>query len=349
MAMSSDRLIKQEIFNKVGDVRPDLKLRVFPDTSNQDQKRFSEGGLTFGFNGVSYGSCDAAWVTAGVWIDRFDNSNQNPRPVLALEGTDGLNRGNTGNAQYQRFHHALGSVRNGVPSVYYLRRGANIIRPELHGMAYFATKIEGTPYLVTDDLVVVSEILKNFGNQKQFDLSTSKLINASRHIYEEWFKRNFGSIEKFAEKRSTILWNGYAIKHSARSARNFTDGSQRAGHIAVGEMYLSKYLLPKFPVLYLWPRFSRNEITDLDRRKGHDKEWRLLRNEPGVTLITRDELVGLPSKLDHDLAALRDTPLKGKPYTRYKEIAALIETGLRHGSIGVDLEFDDSAVTLDRS
>ena len=346
--MSSDRLIKQEVFTKVGQVRPDLELRVFPDTSNQDQLRFSDGGLTFGYQGVSYGSCDAAWVTQGVWIDRFDESEQSSRPVLSLESTDGLNRGNSGNAQYQRFHHGLGSVRNGVPSVYYLKRGSTKIRPELHGMAYFASQVEGVPYLVTDNLSRVKDLLAVFDNTDLFQELVRNMNEESRKIFRKWFDDVYGSIEKFAEKRSTVLLDGYAVKHAGRNARNFTDGSQRAGHIAVGEMYLSKYLLPDFPILYLWPRFSRRNVIELDRRKSHDKEWRLLRSEPGVVIITRDELIGLPSKLVGELKNLESVPLKGDYMSRYRAVTKTIESGLRSGSIGIDLKLAESVVVLNR-
>ena len=40
---------------------------------------------------------------------------------------------------------------------------------------------------------------------------------------------------------STIIKKNYVIKYAGRMKRNFTDGSQRAGHIAVGEMFLTKY------------------------------------------------------------------------------------------------------------
>ena len=41
----------------------------------------------------------------------------------------------------------------------------------------------------------------------------------------------------FFQKRSTIILDDHIIKYSARCIKNFTDGSQRAGHIAVGECF----------------------------------------------------------------------------------------------------------------
>jgi hypothetical protein len=70
MAYSSDEIIKREILDTLGHETKGIKLRIFPQSSNEDQKPFSEGGLTFGFEGVSYGSCDAAWYVDDDGIGR---------------------------------------------------------------------------------------------------------------------------------------------------------------------------------------------------------------------------------------------------------------------------------------
>lgn len=337
MAQSSDELIKREIADKVGSVRDDLQLRVFPSGSNKDQELFSEGGLTFGVQGVSYGSCDAAWSTKSTWIDKFDNKTYQISPVLALEGTNALNTGSGGNAQYQRFHHALGAVRNGITGVYYLRRGKQKIRPELHGMAVAASLIEGSPYIVTDDLGLVSALLQHGKDDKKFKTVVDAALKESKKIFDSYFENHFGDWETFAKKRSTILLDDIAIKHAGRMKRNFTDSSQRAGHIAVGEMYLTKFLFPNHKVKYLWPRMSAKDVEDLDSRKASDKEWALLRSESRVEIITRDDLRGLEKSIHNKLHRLRDQPLKGAAVSEYNDIALSIQVGLESGKYKIDV------------
>jgi len=338
VAQSSDELIKREIADKVGSVKSEFKLRVFPSGSNKDQELFSQGGLTFGVNGVSYGSCDAAWCIEANWVDMNDKREYPIRPILALEGTNALNTGSGGNAQYQRFHHALGAVRNGIIGVYYLRRGTQNIRPELHAMSVAASSIEGTPYIVTDDLELVKTLISSADNQDKFTNKVNEALKKSSLIFDEYFDQRFGDWNTFAKKRSTILIGDTAIKHAGRMKRNFTDGSQRAGHIAVGEMYLTKYLFPKHKVDYLWPRMSRADVLELDNRKSSDKEWALLRSEPHVRIVTREEVSGLEKALRNDLFEMRDEPLKGSAMSAYSRIAMLIQTGLETGKYAIELD-----------
>ena len=338
MAQSSDELIKREIADKVGPVRSDFQLRVFPSGSNKDQELFSQGGLTFAVDGVSYGSCDAAWCIKANWVDMNDKMEYQTRPILALEGTDALNTGSSGNAQYQRFHHALGAVRNGIIGVYYLRRGTQKIRPELHAMSVAASSIEGTPYIVTDDLELIKTLLSSSDNLEKFNKVVTEALKKSDLIFQNWFGERFRDWNTFAKKRSTILIGDTAVKHAGRMKRNFTDSSQRAGHIAVGEMYLTKYLFPKYKVDYLWPRMCREDVLELDSRKSTDKEWGLLRSEPRVRIVTRDEVRGLEKTLRNDLYQMRDEPLKGSAMSAYKRISTLIQTGLENGKYAIELD-----------
>jgi len=338
VAQSSDELIKREIADKVGRVRKDLELRVFPSGSNQDQELFSQGGLTFGVGGVTYGSCDAAWYTGAVWLDVNDGKEYPQRPVIALEGTNALNTGSGGNAQYQRFHHVLGAVRNGVLGVYYLRKGPQKIRPELHGMAAAASLVESAPYVVTDDLDLVKSLLLGLGNERIFSGLVGEAVENSKLIFEKYFDQRYGDWNTFAKKRSTVLIGNTAIKHAGRMKRNFTDGSQRAGHIAVGEMYLTKYLFPNHRIDYLWPRMSRDDVIELDSRKSSDKEWNLLRSEPRVRIVTRDEVRGLEKSIRNDLYGMRDEPLKGVAKSAYDLIATKIQSGLEDGRYAIEVD-----------
>jgi len=334
MSRSSDALIKREIQTKVGHVREGLTLRIFPGTSNFDQKTFVEGGLTFEAGENSYGSCDAAWTIEELWKNPHDGKTYRVRPLVALEGTDALNTGSSGNAQYQRFHHVLGAIRSGIPGVYYLRKGPTPIRPELHGMAA-AVSAGGVPYIVTDDLSVVSGLVAVSDDPEAVLEFAAPHIEASKSIFETYVKKNFGSMEEFALKRSTILKPDYLVKHAGRMVRNFTDSSQRAGHIAVGEMFLTRTLFAGVPMYYLFPRMTSVEIASLDLRKADDKEWRILRSEAGVEIIGRDQLSGLDAATDSRLRALATTPLKGESLKRYNKLAKIIEDGLRTGTLTV--------------
>lgn len=327
--MSSDQIIKYEIIDKVKKF-PGINLRIFPDSSNEDQQLVSHGGLTFSFDGVDYGSCDVGWFQEIVV-----NGKRTEVPLIGLEGTDALNRGSTGNAQYQRFHHALGAVKNGYIGIYYLREGDSEMQLDLLEMAYNATIHEPGEgaYLIIQKLSVVNEILEliyKYGRHSQE--VNNYLIDYANKMHDTWYKKKFSqynySWKTFAEKRSTILEDDYIIKYAGRMMRNYTDGSQRAGHIAVGEMYLSKYLFYGKKVYYLCPRMCKTEVDYLDIHKSDDKEWTLLRHEDNVFYVTRDDLLGLPADIAAKFASIKDEPLKGVALKTYNECIKKMVAGL---------------------
>jgi hypothetical protein len=321
MAQSSDELIKREIVDFFKDFSQSPSLRIFPQSSRDDQKTFSAGGLTFGVNGTLYGSCDAAWYSMESWTDKNDGKTYGIKPLLALEATDALSRGSSGNAQYQRFHHALGAVRNGIAGVYYFRKGPDKIQPDLYGMAAAASRIENTPYVVTDDLNLVKNILKMQSAQNYTDY-LEEVLRQMDSIFADSFKSRYGSDWKeFARKRSTVIKQNKVIKYAARNVPNFTESSQRAGHIAVGEMYLTKYFFPDNKFFYLFPRMSRKDLKTLDTGKSTDKEWFLLRNEPGVEIKTIDDVVNLSENIRAAFRSIKQSPLKGAALKTYKEAA----------------------------
>ncbi len=332
MAYSSDEIIKREIIDYLGHEINDIKLRIFPQSSNDDQKLFSEGGLTFGFNGVSYGSCDAAWYVDEKWIDGLNGKEIDKKPVIALEGTDALNRNSGGNALYQRFHHALGAVKNGLVGVYYLKKGLTKIQPDLYGMAYYASQVEKGNYLITDDLNVVKELLERYNDKNSFDLFIKDYLEKMYEIFNEKFQLFYkGDWNEFAKKRSTIIKDDYVIKYAGRSRRNFTDGSQRAGHIAVGEMFLTKYYFYNKKFYYLFPKMTHEDLDLLDKNKNTDKEWFLLRNEPNVFIKTIDDIEGVDKNIKKKLLQIKDEPLKGDAFKTFnegtKEIVSKLESG----------------------
>lgn len=325
MALSSDEIIKREIVDKFGYMCNGLRIRIFPQSSNEDQKLFSNGGLTFSANGVDYGSCDAVW---------YKNENGKCIPVIGLEGTDALSRKSSGNAQYQRFHHALGAVKNGIIGIYYLKRGIDKIQEDLFEMAYSASNHEKGIYLIIDDLDQLKLVIDNINNEDVLN----DVINTILEEMHSKFMRKFnnvyhGSWQTYAEKRSTIIEPNRVIKYAGRMRRNFTDSSQRAGHIAVGEMYLTKYHFYGKNVIYLLPKMTRSDIEFLDTHKSHDKEWYLLRNEPMVEIKTMDDLVDLPDQIKQNLLAIQNEPIKGDVYRIYNHCISEIVKGLKNKTI----------------
>lgn len=212
MVADSDELLKRELIEEIG-VRvistctgEELNLRIFPDGSTEDQLPWYDGGLTFKHGGLSFGSNDAAY-----FIERGGTEI----PIMALELTDALNRGSRGNAQYQRFHHALGAVRNSVIGVYYLKPGEHEVQPDLYKMALSAWEIHGTPYIITQDLAEIKTLLDLWGCQREFESHLDSIRRNMELIFEESFANRYSSDwHVFSMKRSTIIYDDYIIKYS---------------------------------------------------------------------------------------------------------------------------------------
>jgi hypothetical protein len=130
----------------------------------------------------------------------------------------------------------------------------------------------------------------------------------------DYFNKTFlskdgGNYEKYYEKRSIVKTkSGEYIKYAGRNFRNFTESSQRAGHIALGEFLLAKYFLnSKF--YYLFPRMLKSEKGILDSRNA--KEWKIMKLDKTANIITLDDLEGVPEDLKKNILALKDLPLGG--------------------------------------
>jgi len=328
MAVSSDEFIKREITQEVGLKVGIYSARVFSEGSDDDQKLFQNGGLTFTHLGQDYGSCDCVYV---------ERNNGSDRPILAIEGTDCLSRGSSGNAQYQRFHHILGAVKQGIIGVYYLRKGDHKVQPDLYGMAYRVSQTYKTPYLIVQDLFVIKDILMLM-NKGVSELNSyiEQYQKKTFALYEEKFRKDYqNSWEKFADKRSTIIFKDHIVKYSARNKLNFTDSSVRAGHIAVGEMFLTKYSFPDKPFYYLWPRMTAREVKELDTEKSNDKEWQLIRKEPNVVIKTIDDLVGLPNELRFVFEQVKHSALKGEYVRKWNAAAKTLHELIKAGKVQV--------------
>ena len=194
MAYKSDQIVKSEL-SSIGDMG-NLKIRVFPPDTRDDQIHWVNGGLCFGRHELLYGSCDGAWYTEESWTDPLTGENSNLRPVIAVEGTLALERGSSGNAQYQRFFHVLGAIRSGIIGVYYLRKGESSIRPDLFKAALNASAKHGKPYLVIDELTELQGLVETIANHGEDSPQANEVIqkinqkmlayweNAFEHMYK---------------------------------------------------------------------------------------------------------------------------------------------------------------------
>lgn len=331
MALSSDETIKREIIDHVGITPYGYEARVFFEGSNEDQKLFKDGGLTFSYDEQSYGSCDCVYI---------QKDKDKDIPILAIEGTDCLSRGSSGNAQYQRLHHALGAVLNGIIGVYYLKtkEGSHKIQEDLYGITYKMSKFLKTPYIVTDDLNVIKNILMYMSDDKNkmndyindyLDLSYKKFLEKFKTLYK-------GSWDIFGKKRSTVIFNNYVIKYSSRKFRDFTDSSQRGGHIALNELTLTKYYFIDKKVIYLWPRMNLKELNKINETKTTDKEWSIMSTDKNVVLATIDDLIDLPENLKNKILYLRDKKLLKNPFAReWKSTMAKLHNLLDLGKVKI--------------
>ena len=301
MALSSDETIKREIIDHVGIAPFGYEARVFFEGSNDDQKLFEDGGLTFSHNGKSYGSNDC------IYVKKEGNKDI---PVLAIEGTDALNRGSSGNAQMQRLHHAYGAVLNGVVGVYYLKKGKHKIQEDLYGITYKMSKNLKTPYLVTDELDVIKNILMYMSSDisKMHEYINNYLESSYEKFMKKFNTRYKGSWKEYGKQRSTVIYDDkdYVVKYSSRVARDFTDGSRRGGHVALGELYLSKNYFLNKKIIYLWPRMYLTELNELCEKKKNDKEWNKIITDDQTVVATMDDLINLPNSLKEKLMKLRE-------------------------------------------
>jgi len=309
MANKSDEIIKRELLD-IGDVG-NLKLRVFPGGSREDQKHWGDGGLSFGYDNIYYGSCDGAWYLEKEWQDPLSKKACHQAPVFAVEGTLALERGSAGNAQYQRFFHVLGAVLSGVTGIYYLRAGKDALRYDMPKAALNASEMHKIDYLIINDINDLRKLIESCATEnikKYQDVVTDikrKMEDCFKNVFDKRFK---GDLEKYFTSRSIIRLPNINIKYLGGNFRNFTEGSQRGGHVILGEFLMAKYILRE-PFYFLLPRLLPEEVKQLD--KYHKKEWLVLRNDKMGKLITLDDLDGVNPKLKKLILSLKNQPLGG--------------------------------------
>lgn len=312
MAFKSDYIIKQEL-KSIGEIG-DLKLRIFPGSSREDQLHWCDGGLCFGKTDLLYGSNDAAWFVEESWKDPISGKQSSSKPIVAIEGTLALERGSSGNAQYQRFFHALGAILSGVIGIYYLREGYDSLRYDLPMAALNASKLHGCDYFVTTDLGDVKKIVRAIGihgvGSGEYKNLSDKIKGKMLDYFNNALRRiHNGDIKDYYKKRSIIILpDGTAVKYLAGNYRNFTESSQRGGHIVLGEFLLAKYFLNQ-GFYYLLPRLTEEDIVNLD--KSNKKEWKIIRVDEMGKVITMDDLDNLPPTLRKDILKLKNIPLGG--------------------------------------
>lgn len=351
----SDAILKRQL-DDIGD-HGNLKRRRFIGGSNQDQQLWKDGGLTFGIDGIPYGSCDFAWYTEEKWIDPFDNKSYSIKPQLVVEATDALNTRSFGDAQIQRLHHGLGSFRCNVDTVYWLRstEDSEKIQEYVPGAAYFMTQFyqaqgHTSSYLVTtelEDIRELAELLGNGGNQSEDYQNKKKEILQKMHDqFFNFLQEKYGgdwmeylrSEEIF--QTSTQQW----VKLMGARKQNWLDSSKRGGHIYVSKTIASKYLLigsglfntDSDALNILWALMPRADYDEIERSKTNDKEWRILtRIENGnIRIVTNDELSGLSDQLKKVFSELQDANLNRSPHKRNKNrFNKEVIAGLQNGSI----------------
>ena len=339
MTNKSDQIVKEELLS-IGNVG-NLKIRIFPSDTRDDQIHWIDGGLCFGRRDLLYGSCDGAWYTEESWTDPLTGENSNLRPVIVVEGTLALESGSSGNAQYQRFSHVLGAIRSGIIGVYYLQKGKDPIRPDLFKAALNASVKHGKPYLVIDELTELQGLVEAIANHGEDSPRTSEVIqdiyqkmlaywqNAFEHMYK-------GDIKEYYARRSIIqTTTGEYIKYAGRNYLNFTKPKQRAGHIALGEFYMAKYFLD-CPFYYFLPRLTPDEIGELDQRDA--KEWKLMQADDLGKIVTIENFTGVGRKWKRDLRSDKDEPLKGPPMSRYNQLMRTFRENVQQGKIHLGRE-----------
>ena len=321
---ANDEILKREIIEKVGPEIGPFKARIFPEGSNFDQILFENGGLTFSHENLIYGSNDCVYV-------KKDNGG-NEVPVMAIEASNCLRTGSSGNAQYQRFHHAYGAVKNGIIGVMYYPKGKHKPQPDLYGFTYKTSQQLNTSYLVIHDLKIIKNILLLLEkNPDEAQLYIEKIQSENFEIFKQNFEKLYkNKWEIFCDKRSRIIHGDKIIFYNMTNLENLTDSSLRAGHICVGEMLLTKAYFPEKDMIFLWPRMTNDDLKKVKNKKG-DKEINILLNTKKLVLKTIDDLIDVPSELKEDFLFLRDKTLLGSNLKlknkSTKRLHALIKSG----------------------
>ena len=303
----TDDIIKLELSN-IGNYK-NLLRRGFVGSSNHDQELWDDGGLTFKYDGHVYGSNDFAWYKVEKWSNPGTGKTTNFKPVLVIEGTHCLNTKSYGTAQIQRFHHAYGPFRNGVISIYYLRKGKYRIRHDLLLSAYYANivhdyKKNRCAYLVTEDIKDIEKLVHLIGDYGEcsdevFDYIDVVLAKMKQGFDEFYNKpKKYSSFEDYLNERAIFKFGeNQWIKFLGTKKESFLDSSIRQGHIVLGEAMVAHYLLLGSGSLhsndkyyFYFPLITREGLNLVKKTLTHDKEFLLLSGLDFWVLKTFDDV-----------------------------------------------------------
>lgn len=362
MAYDTDTRIKNDL-KSIGN-QGNLKLRVF-DESHDDQRLWSDGGLTFSHQGLVYGSSDGAWFREEDWILEGQKV-ANATPVVVVEGSYGTERGNTGSAQYARFSHALGAVLHGLVGVYYMPKVSEYIKSDgtastarwrldlVYG-CLGASEIEAGDYLMIDayDIQCLKELVAAFGegDEPQQRLMVDKIKRDMTEFADAAFMKTFScdtvdpSYCVDAKRRSyaycdktigkILMFN--VVSFSSRNFRTrekYRAGRFRNGHTILGDALIHRYWF-KRPVDMIFPRFTVEDCRELDGLV--QKEWSILRLRDDVNVVTLDDLVFDDQHLEDELRGFLDAlPLLGSNLKTKNSLLRRLKSGFRDGIVMVD-------------
>jgi len=343
----TDDIIKQEL-TMIGNYK-DLKMRGFIGSSNYDQKLWIEGGLTFRYNGKSYGSNDFAWYKEQEWIEPGTGIICDSKPIIVVEGTDCLNTRSYGTAQIQRFHHAYGPFMNGgIIAIYYLKEGEYEVRNDLAAAVYFANIVENykdrkAAYLVTSDINDIKKLIELVGNYGEndyrvWDFIDKMLVEMKNHFLTH-FNKKYSLYEDYLNSHYIFEKNdGNWVKYIGAKERSFTDSSIRYGHIVLGEAFVAYYLLAgkgliptEKNVKYLFPLLNEQELSTMKATLTRDKEFAILTDTSYWDVLTLDDIKFTDSSLKDAILPFRGMDLN-KERKAWNVVRNRIENALKSNS-----------------
>jgi len=350
MAYDSDIRVKENLKDISRNAKiKNLKIRAF-DESNEDQKHWTKGGLTFGPENCLFGSNDVAWFLEKPYVVN-NNQISNLTPVLVVEGSYGTETGNTGSAQYARFSHALGAVIDGFIGVYFIpfestyrksdgTESTAYVRYDMLYAALNVSDIEKGEYLFIDayDLNLMTELLEavDDGNKDKIKMVIQKVKEimksfADRHdaTKHKKYVYNCDRVGKL------LMFNVVAFSDfNFRTNTKYKSGRFRNGHTIVGDALKNIYWHKK-PFDLILARFTHKDCKKLDSFKK--KEWLLLRTFKNLRIITLDDLEFNDKELEKELYLFLDVlPLLNDNLVKKNVLSKKILSGFKDGSIKIN-------------
>jgi len=350
MAYDSDTRVKETLKDISRKAKlKNLELRIY-DESNEDQKHWTNDGLTFGSTELLYGSNDAGWFFRSPYFLN-DKKISEYTPIIIVEGSYGTETGNTGSAQYARFSHALGAVKEGFIGVYFVpfvsiyrkSDGSEItarVRCEMIYAALNASEKEKGEYLFID--AYNEDLLKDFleildrGNHEEIQNKICKIKKIMKIFADKYILDN-RMVYLYNKDRvgKLLMFNVVSFSsHNFRTNEKYKAGRFRNGHTILGTGLINLYWHSK-PLDLVLARFTHEDCKELDNL--HQKEWLLLRKTKDINIITLDDLEFKNNELQSNLYDFLDElPLLGGKLKKKNLLAKSVIQGFKHGMIKVN-------------